>query len=303
MRIISAVVSIGLALTTGAIAADKVQVGEGKVFPESFSAGADGTLYAGSISFGQIFRAAPGAGSAAMFIDKPADGPTAIIGVYADNKSGLLWACYADLAWFAGTPGQPSIARSYDLASGALKGSYPLSGASFCNDMTAAPDGTLYVADTVGGRIMRLKPGAAALEDWLVDAKNFPGIDGITLSADGMLYVNSVTANTLMSVAINADGSPGAVTPLTLSAPVKGPDGMRFGSDGVLYLAENGAGQADSITLSGSNATIKPLITGLGAPTAVELAPDGQLWVLEAKIDKMADPNEAGPFYIIPVAK
>ena len=44
-----------------AMAADKVQVGEGKVFPEGVAAGADGTLYAGSLTMGAIFKAAPGA--------------------------------------------------------------------------------------------------------------------------------------------------------------------------------------------------------------------------------------------------
>jgi hypothetical protein len=39
--------------------------------------------------------------------------------------------------------------------------------------------------------------------------------------------------------------------------------------------------------------------TGLDGPTAVALV-GKTLWVLEAKIGKMADPNENGPYYMIP---
>ena len=294
--------SIAAALiSTAALGADKVQIGEGKVFPESFAAAPDGTLYAGSLTMGTIMKAAPGATTTEPFIDKPADGPGSVLGVYADSASGLLWACYSDLTAFSGKPAAPSIARSYDLATGAVKASYPLPDGSFCNDFASSADGTVYVADTTGARVLRLKPGASDLETWLADP-SLMGVDGATLGPDGKLYLNNVMTNQLMRVEIGADGAAGAVTQLTTNQPLKGPDGMRFGSDGTLYLAENGAGQADSVKVDGDNATITPLITGLSAPTAVDYS-GSTLWVLEAKIDKMGDPNEAGPFYMIPVER
>lgn len=296
-RIVAGLLGV-IALTGAATAADKVQIGDGKVFPESFAATPDGALYAGSTTMGVIFKAAPGAAKADKFIDKPADGPANVLGVYADAKAGTLWVCYSDLAQFAGKGGLPAVVRSYDLATGTAKGSFPLPANSFCNDVTTTADGTAYVADTVGGRIFKIRPDATTADEWLTD-KQLGGIDGITLSPDGKLYANSVTAGALFRIEIGADGTPGKVTQLTTSAALKGPDGMRFGSDGVLYLAENGAGQADSVALDGDNATITPVITGLDAPTAVD-KPAGQLWVLEAKIDKMQDANENGPFYMVP---
>ena len=292
---LAAIVAAGAAM-----AADKVQVGEGKVFPESFAAGADGTLYAGSLTMGAIFKAAPGATKAESFIAKPADGPDSVVGVYADNKAGLLWACYSDLAAFAGQKALPAVARAYDMASGAEKGSYALPEGSFCNDITSTADGTVYVTDTIGARVMRLKPGATALETWVQD-KSLGGVDGIAIGPDGKMVINNVLANLLLTIDIGADGAAGAVTPLKTSAPLKGPDGQRFGADGTLYLAENAAGQADAVKISGDTATITPLITGLGSPTAVDVVGD-TLWVLEAKIDRMSDADENGPFWIIPVA-
>jgi sugar lactone lactonase YvrE len=291
-------IAAGAALFAGSAGAvDKVAL-EGKVFPESFGGTPDGTLYIGSAPGGVILKAAPGATTATPFIGKPADGPGAVLGVYADARSGLLWACYADFAAFAGAPAAASIVRAYDLASGAEKAAYSFPETSFCNDITAAADGTAYFADTMGSRVMRLKPGAEALDEWLVSPE-LGGIDGITLSPEGVLYANSVTTGSLFRIDIDAEGA-GKVTKLTTSSELKGPDGMRFGSDGVLYLAENGAGQVVSVALDGDSATTTPLITGLDMPTAVDKAGD-QLWVLEAKLGKMQDPDENGPFYVIPV--
>ena len=293
-------IAVALLSATTSLGADKVQIGSGKVSPESMTATSDGTLYAGSLAFGEVFRAGPGAATADTFIDKPVDGPQAILGVFADEKAGTLWVCYSDLAIFAGKPAMNSLVRSYDLASGDSKGTYDLGPGSLCNDITVAADGTYYIADTAGGRVFRLKPGDDALEIWTADPQ-LQGIDGIALGPDGAVYANSVTQNKLFRLDIGSDGAAAKVTELMLSQPLKGPDGMRFGDDGVLYLAENASGQVDAIAIDGDAASIKPVATGLDGPTA--LAKVGStLWVLEAKIGKMADPSETGPYYMIPVS-
>jgi sugar lactone lactonase YvrE len=91
------------------------------------------------------------------------------------------------------------------------------------------------------------------------------------------------------------------MTELQLSQPIKGPDGMRFGEDGKLYLAENGNGQADAVTIAGDKAEVKMLKNGLDAPTAVSKV-GNTLWVLEAKIDQMGKETDPGQFFMVPVA-
>lgn len=297
-----ALVAITAALLTAtvAVAADKVQIGDGKVAPESMTATADGTLYAGSITMGEVFRAAPGATKADVFIAKQPDGPQAILGVYADEKAGLLWACYSDLAMFAGKAGMNSVVRSFDLKSGAAKGSYDLGPGSLCNDIAPASDGTDYFADTSGGRVLRLKPGVSAV-DVVSSDPALKGIDGISVGPDGDVYVDNVMTNKLYRLKIGADASATTLTELTPSQPLKGTDGLRFGDDGVMYVAENGAGQVDAVALSGDTATVKPVATGLDAPTAMAKV-GNTLWVLEAKVDKLADPNEKGPYFMVPFA-
>jgi sugar lactone lactonase YvrE len=286
-------------VATPALAADKVQFGDQMVFPESITSTADGTLYAGSLTMGVIFKAAPGAAKADVFVQKPADGPQAIVGVYADEKTGLLWTCYADLAAFSGK-GMPSVVRTISLADGSVKGSYSLPEASFCNDTVTTSDGTAYIADTAGSRIMRLKPGATALDEW-AKGDLLATVDGISIGPDGKLYANGVQTGKLVRIDINADGSAGTMTDLKLSAPLMGPDGMRFGDDGKLYIAENQAGRVSAATFDGDAATITPIKDGFDGPTAVTKV-GNTLWVLEAKIGKFGQQGvDPGQFFAYPV--
>ncbi|MDB5562700.1 MAG: hypothetical protein JWN11_2118 [Hyphomicrobiales bacterium] len=285
-----------------AAGAAKVQIDDSqKLFPESMTSTSDGTLYAGSIPLGIIYKAAPGAAKAEPWQKPQTEGPQSVLGVLADEKAGTLWACYSDLALFGGKPGKPGVLRAFDLASGAVKASYTFPGGGFCNDIATTADGTAYATDTLGGRVLRLKPGAKDLEDWFKDAKLAGGLDGLSFGSDGALYVNHVMNNQLFRIDLGSDGAAKTMTELQLSQPIKGPDGMRFGDDGKLYLAENANGQADAITISGDKADVKKVINGLDAPTAVSKV-GNTLWVLEAKIDQMGKETDPGAFYMVPVA-
>jgi sugar lactone lactonase YvrE len=301
--LISGVVT-GLALaligSTAASAADKVQIGDKGIFPESLTSTADGTLIVGSIGTGQIYKAAPGAATADSWIAAVTDGPTAVLGVYADEANKTLWACYSDLAMFAGAGGKAAVLRSYDLDSGALKTTVALGEGTFCNDIATTADGTAYAADTAGGQVLKVAPGATTAEPYFKDA-TLASLDGLSFGPDGALYLNGVSTNKLFRLTI-ADGKPGTLTELKLSQEIKGPDGMRFGDDGVLYLAENGNGQVDSVTFDGDNATIKVVAKdGWDTPTAVTKV-GSTLWVIEAQFSKMQTPDQAGSFYAYPVA-
>jgi sugar lactone lactonase YvrE len=291
---------IALALLGGtAIAADKVQIGETGIFPESLTSTADGTLIVGSVGTGQIYKAAPGATTADSWIAAATDGPTSVLGVYADEANKTLWACYSDLALFAGAGGKAAVLRSYDLTSGALKTSVRLGEGTFCNDIATTADGTAYAADTAGGQVFKIAPGATTAEPFFKDAA-LASLDGLSFGPDGSLFLNGVSTNKLFRLTI-ADGKPGTLTELKLSQDIKGPDGMRFGDDGVLYLAENGNGQVDAVTIDGDNATIKVVgKDGWDTPTAVTKV-GSTLWVLEAKFSKMQTPDQAGSFYAYPV--
>ncbi|HEX4507953.1 MAG TPA: hypothetical protein VH722_19660, partial [Alphaproteobacteria bacterium] len=86
----------GVAQPAGAAPAPISLPGD-RVFPESFSATADGTFYVGSVAEGGVLRIRPG-GQAESWIKPGAFGTRSVFGVLADEKSGMLWLCSNDVS-------------------------------------------------------------------------------------------------------------------------------------------------------------------------------------------------------------
>ena len=74
-----------------------------KSFPESVTSTKDGTLYVGSFNLGGVVKAAPGV-KAEQFIKPGAASSRSVLGVLADEKSGMLYVCSNDITGF-GVPG------------------------------------------------------------------------------------------------------------------------------------------------------------------------------------------------------
>lgn len=314
-----AALSIGLALgliATGghALAApSEVTIPGDHVFPESITATSDGTLIIGSLGQGGIYRAAPGASTAELWIKPGTAGTMSVLGVLADERSGTLWACSSDLSGAGVTiPGgqKPVALKSFDLASGAPKGSVPLPGGrAFCNDITIGPDGTAYVTDSFNPHVLRLKPGASAFEVWATDdrftVKSGAGLDGIAFGNDGKLYVNLYNGNALFRIDINGDGSAGKVTQLQPSQPIALCDGMRKLGANTLLMVE-GTGKLDRVTIDGDRARIAVLKSGYKTPVSV-VRVGNTAWVLEGQLTALFGPNkgEPGPFraYAVPLGE
>ena len=94
-------------------------------------------VYFGSTAKGTIYRAAPGAAQAEPWIQASTAGLTNVLGVLADDKTNTLWVCQNTTGGRGGAPvvGQTAL-RSFDLKSGAAKGTYPFpSNGGVCNDM------------------------------------------------------------------------------------------------------------------------------------------------------------------------
>jgi hypothetical protein len=248
--------------------------------PESVTEAPDGSLILGSAAKPVIYRAAKGETQAKVFIDvSAAEGNVSFLGVLADGPTNTLWACQ-----IIGTgKNRHSILRSFDLASGAPKLRWPLPGdINLCNDFVVGPDKALYIADTFGSKIFRLKPGASEPE-LLIEDRTLDGIDGITFLGSE-LYVNNVISNNLYRVPLDTAGKAGAPVQIWPDRPIKGPDGMRA-ANGKLYLTENRNGRASVVTVNGDQATVVTILDGLTRPTAIEPVGD-TLWVGDRANDK-----------------
>ena len=254
-----------------------------RLFPESITSTADGTLILGSLGHGTVLRIAPGKTVAEEWIKAGTNGLNQVLGVYADEKGKNLWVCSNNLE----NKGEATSVKTFDLKTGAPKATYPIAGAdAFCNDVAVSGDGSAYIADTRQNTVWILKPGAkelaAAAKDPLL-----AGADGLAFAEPSILIVNSVTTGKLLRLELGADGKAKTVTELKVSRALDRPDGMRAIGKNRLLLAEN-SGKMDIVTLDGSNATIKTIKEGLEATPGVT-ATRGMAWLIEGKLNYRND--------------
>ena len=130
-----------------------------------------------------MLRAEKGATFAEVWIKPGTAGLQQVAGVLADPSSNTLWVCSLRL----GDGGTPPAVKLFDLQTGVFKSSYDFPGGSgICNDIAIAHDGTAYVTDTSGHRVLRLKKGALSLDVWTADPR-LAGVDGIAFGTQETL--------------------------------------------------------------------------------------------------------------------
>jgi sugar lactone lactonase YvrE len=292
--IAAAVTLMSLASVIQAQNRTEVAINDTGVMPENLTSSRDGTVYFGSTAKGTIYRAPPGAARAEPWILASTTGLTNVLGVLADDKSNTLWVCQNATGGRGGAPvvGQTAL-RSFDLRSGAAKGTYPFPpNAGICNDIAVSADGSAYVSESFRGRIHRLRPGATELEVWVTD-QQLDGIDGLTLLSDGAVYANNFTSGKLYRIPVNADGSAGAVVPIELSLPLGRPDGLRTAGPRTLIQAE-GQGRLTELTINGNRAEVRVVQDSLPGATGVTIVGDSAL-VLVSRVKAVVVPYRRSP--------
>jgi len=287
-----------LACALGAAAAEppEVAIPGDRVFPESITSTSDGALIIGSLAEGMVFRAPPGATMAEPWIKPGTAGLRSVFGVLADEADDTLWVCSTDFsALGVAVPGGrgPTSLKSFDLKTGAPKGSVALPGEkTLCNDIAIGPDGAAYVTDSFNPRILRLRPGGSAFEIWAADprfAVKGAGLDGVAFGGDGSLYTDLYVTGLMFRVARRPDGSAGPVTELQTSRKLVFPDAIRRLGANTLLLIEGG-GRLDRVTLDGDKAEIATIRDGYKVPTSVTQT-GRSAWVVEGQLDHLFDPK------------
>lgn len=306
-RFLRAVAVIGT-LTTTCVAqnAAEITLPGIRVFPESITSTADGTLIVGSLGHGNVLRIVPGKTVAEEWIKPGTGGLNNVLGVYADEKGKILWVCSNNLE----NKGEATAVKTFDLKTGAPKGTYKLPGdGALCNDIAVAEDGTAYVSDTRLASVLMLRPGASMLE---VAAKDplLAGADGLALGDKTTLYVNSVTAGKILRIDLGPDGKSRHMTDLKLPRALDRPDGMRAIGKHRLLLAEN-SGTMSVVTFEGADkqtVVLKTLKQGLESTPGVT-ATRGMAWIVEGKLnyrnDEALKDKDPGTFkmFAVPLPK
>ena len=272
------------------------------LYPEGIALAADGTMLVGSLREGSIVRVPPGAEAAdpEPFAAAGDNGMVSTVGLHADDRRGLLWACSSDPGVSPQTGTSPPGLKSFDLATGAASSSIDLPGGGFCNDIAADRDGNLYVSDSFAPRILVLRAGESELASWTTDPA-FAG-EGFNLNgmaiAGGALHAVKYNTGELFRIPIGEDGAAGEPAVVELDRALELPDGLRAAGDDLIVV--EGVGRLARISPAG---TVTTLADDLAGPTSVAIAGD-DAWVVEGQLGHLFDPasgDPALPFQVVRV--
>jgi sugar lactone lactonase YvrE len=287
-----------------AAAPAEIKIPGERIFPESMTSTADGTLIIGSVGAKTIFHVKPGAASAEPWIQPGTDGLASVFGVLADAKSNTLWACSSTFGPPGGPPSPPSTLYAFDLKTGASKGHYPFpTPGGFCNDIAIGPDGTAYASDTMNMEVVSLKKGGSALQVWAGNGAFGPKggvLDGISVLGNRVL-VNALATSKLFSVPIESTGKSGTVVEVQLDRPIDHPDGMRtFGKNSVLVVEGGSGGRLSRVDLTGDTGKVTTIKEGYpDGPVAVTVVGttgyvlEGQIMAMRSAPDTPLKPFHA----------
>lgn len=311
-RNLAVVVAIVSGVGQAAAAPKEIVLPGDRTFPESITSTLDGTLYVSSLATGGVFRVKPGA-EPEVWIKPGAYDTRSTFGVLADEHSHTLWVCSNDVsALGVDGPSQVkgSFLKGFDLSTGEGKVSAALPGAkTLCNDMALAPDGSVLVTNSLAPEILRLAPGAKALDVWKTDPllsppTNGAGLDGIAFGTDGNVYVDTFVLGGFFRVAVK-NGVAGDVTALKPSRPLVLPDALRSLDSGNAFLLIEGGGRVDRATVADDNVAIETLKDGYLQPTGVTRA-GTVAWVADGQLSRLFNKGQSPrlPFklYAVPLA-
>jgi sugar lactone lactonase YvrE len=153
-------------------------------------------------------------------------------GIAIDRTRSLLWVAAQD---------ESGALLAFDLAGGRLVRRIDAPKGAMPGDVVVAGDGTVYVSDG-GGLILRLAPGASALER----VASLVSPQGMIARGDGMLVVADYAMGLVM-----LDPVAGVITPVGVPADVTtlGIDGLAALADGSLIATQNGIAPARIVRL------------------------------------------------------
>src|SRR4051812_50086679 len=97
-----------IALSCIVQAADRstITFADGRIFPESLTSTKNGDVYFGALGQNAVYRAAKGSSVATAWIKPKTADLQQVLGVFADEKAGVLWVCSSATGGGGGAAGR-----------------------------------------------------------------------------------------------------------------------------------------------------------------------------------------------------
>ena len=292
----------GAILATPTFVQERLIVPGGATYPEGIALSSDGSaVFTGSSSDGTIYKVPLDGTEAQPFSLGGSPGRTSALGMKVDSAGKLIVA--------GGTSGMIAVLDTTTGVTERVLRSLE-AGQMFINDLTVTDSGSVYITDSfrpVLYSFNRNEPGGV-LESWLdlemTPIEYQPGqinLNGIVSTSDGAHLVSVQTVNGKLW---HVDTASKTVNEITLEQPLTGGDGLVL--DGTtLYVMQNSLKQISVLTLSDDflSATLTNTIqdANFKFPTTAVLH-NGELFVVNAQLDKQKTGSPVLPFYIARVS-
>jgi len=283
------------------IKADDILFLEDNFFPEGITISKNGDIYVGSLKENKIVKFKNKKKESELFVPSSSNGLMSVIGILADDRNKILWACSSNPGVTNYPSNNPVSLKAFDLNTGEPLQSYEFPNSGFCNDITLDSNDNIYVTDSFNPRILRLNKLQSRLETWFEnDAFKGEGfnLNGITF-IDNHIYTVKMNSGELFKIDLDDNGKPINFTKIDLPRPLNAPDGIKAINKSNLLVVENN-GNLTNINLS-DPITLKNIRDNLDTPTTVAIR-GKTAWVLQAQFAHLfGDEKDVppGPFEII----
>ena len=140
---------------------------EDNFFPEGITISKKGDIFVGSLKENKIVVFRNKEKYAKTFIPSESNDLMSVIGILADDRNKILWACSSNPGVSNYPSKNPIVSlKAFDLNSGSPLQSYEFPNGGFCNDLAIDHKGNIYATDSFNPRILRLNKSKSRLEIW-----------------------------------------------------------------------------------------------------------------------------------------
>lgn len=250
--------------------------------PEGIAVRSDGSIYTSIGTTGEIRFRSPGGSESAL-----ASLPFSPLGLDIDDSGTVYAAVFSN--WLDdNTPPDPSIQGVWTIEpDGTATRFVELPVDAFPNDVLLADDGSLFVSDSLMGRVFRVASDGTA-EEWLTSSLLLPdpnspfpvgvGANGMVFSGDSLL-INNLTAGSIVQVPVQPNGTAGTPSVLLSDPALVGADGLAIDQQDNLYIANIATDSVLRIDAGGTIDVLADGQDGLDGPSSLEVAGNNVLFV------------------------